>query len=373
MTFRIGELLRQERKVCNMEKEIRRNAMVGRSERQRSERRRRAKRRARRKNVLARVLCAVLPAMLILGVAFGVWNLGGRELLGAQLSSLSGQLPFFSESETYSGEIISGSDVDLLQLKSEYAILMDEATGTTIAEHGSSDRIYPASLTKIMTAVLALEYSGDLDEQITMPNDIFDALYAEGASMAGFQPGEVVRVRDLLYGVLLPSGAECCLTFAQRIAGSEAGFVDLMNQKAEELGMVNTHFCNSTGLHDPEHYSTVEDISLLLRYALENESFRAAFTTGRYSVPPTNKHPDGFTFYSTMFSCMDTTTVDGGEVTGGKTGYTQEAGLCLASVAKVNGREYLLVTARAEGSHETEQFHILDALNVYNQIGSLGK
>lgn len=345
-----------------MESEIRKNMTRGRSRR---------RRRARRKNVLVQVLRVLLPAMLIMGIISGGWEFGGRELLGAQLNSFSEQLPFFSESGTYAAEIISGGNVDLLQLKSQYAILTDEATGAAIAENGSRKRIYPASLTKIMTAVLALDYSGDLDEQITMPNEIFDALYAEGASMAGFQPGEVIRVRDLLYGVLLPSGAECCLALAQRIAGSEAGFVDLMNKKAEELGMVNTHFCNSTGLHDPEHYSTVEDISLLLRYALENESFRAAFTTGRYSVPPTNKHPDGFTFYSTMFSCMDTAAVAGGEVTGGKTGYTEEAGLCLASLAKINGREYVLVTAKAEGSHETEQFHILDALNVYNQIGKV--
>ena len=337
------------------ERELRRNMAA---------RRGRKRRRMRRKRLLDTVLRVLIPAVLILGIIVGV-----RGLPGLQLSSFAAQIPLFSESETYAGELIPGGSVDLEQLKSQFAILTDESTGVTIAEHGGRERIYPASLTKIMTAVLALEYSGDLDEQLTMPDGIFESLYAEGASMAGFQPGEVIRIRDLLYGVLLPSGAECCLTFAQRIAGSEAAFVELMNEKAGELGMVNTHFCNCTGLHDPEHYSTVEDISLLLRYALENKNFREAFTTGRYSVPPTNKHPDGFTFYSTMFSYMDTSAVDGGEITGGKTGYTEEAGLCLASVARVNGREYVLVTAKAEGNHETEQFHILDAQNVYNQIG----
>lgn len=305
--------------------------------------------------------------LLLISGSLIIWS--GKGLLDLKASEFASNLPFFSESEAYGGDIIPGGNVDLLQLKSQHAILLDEATGTTLAEHQSQERIYPASLTKIMTAVVALEYSGDLDEMVTVPEDIFEALYAEGASMAGFQPGEQAKLRDLLYGVLLPSGAECCLTFAQRISGSEAGFVELMNQKAEELGMSNTHFCNSTGLHNTEHYSTVGDMALLLRYALENEDFREAFTTSRYSIPPTNKHPDGFTFYSTMFSCMDSAQVPGGEIIGGKTGYTQEAGLCLASAAEVNGREYVLVTAKADGSHETEQFHILDALKVYGQIG----
>ena len=176
-------------------------------------------------------------------------------------------------------------------------------------------------------------------------------------------------MKDLLYGVLLPSGAECCLAFADRISGSEEEFVSLMNDKAQELGMKNTHFTNSTGLHDPEHYSTVEDISILLQYALKNEYFRDAFTSSRYSTLPSEQHPEGFTFHSTIFKYMDSTEVTGGEILGGKTGYTEEAGLCLASLAQVNGKEYILVTAKANGTHQTEQFHILDAINVYNQIG----
>ncbi len=133
--------------------------------------------------------------------------------------------------------------------------------------------------------------------------------------------------------------------------------------------MKNTNFRNATGLHDPEHYSTVEDIAILLQYALKYEIFREAFTSSRYRVLPSDQHPDGFTFYSTMFRCMDSTEVTGGKILGGKTGYTEEAGLCLASLTEVCGKEYILVTAKANGSHQTEPFHILDAMNVYNQIG----
>ena len=143
----------------------------------------------------------------------------------------------------------------------------------------------------------------------------------------------------------------------------------MMNDKAKELGMKDTHFCNTTGLHDPDHYSTVKDISILLQYALESDDFRQVFCSSRHSVRPTEQHPEGFTFNSTMFQYMDSTEVVGGEILGGKTGYTEEAGLCLASLAEVNGREYILVTAKANGTHDTEQFHILDAVNVYSQIG----
>ena len=275
----------------------------------------------------------------------------------------------YENDQTVSGADDQGNGIDLEHLYSPYAILADANSGEILAEHNSEDRIYPASLTKIMTAVLAIENTDDLSRTITLPDDIFRTLYEQNASMAGFQPGEEVEMKDLLYGILLPSGAECCLAFADNIAGSEEGFVDMMNDKASELGMKATHFCNTTGLHDPDHYSTVKDISILLQYALESDIFREVFCSSRYSVPPTAQHPQGFTFKSTMFKYMDSTEVAGGEILGGKTGYTEEAGLCLASLAQVNGREYILVTAKANGTHDTEQFHILDAVDVYSQIG----
>ena len=263
-------------------------------------------------------------------------------------------------------------NVDLEHLYSPYAILVELDSGKVLAEHNSGDKIYPASLTKIMTAVLAIENTDDMSQTVTLPYEIFEPLYAENASMAGFLPGEEAVLKDLLYGILLPSGAECCMAFADRIAGSEESFVDMMNEKAAEMGMKNTHFCNATGLHDPDHYSTVKDISVLLRYALQYEDFRQAFSSSRYTTQPTNLHPDGFTFLSTMFRYMDSAGVVGGEIIGGKTGYTEEAGLCLASLVEVNGKEYILVTAKAKGTHRTEQFHILDAVNVYSQIGESG-
>lgn len=274
------------------------------------------------------------------------------------------------DNENFSGSDSANIPIDLEHLYSPYAILVDLESGGVLAQKDAQTKIYPASLTKIMTAVLAVAHTENMEETMVLPADFFQELYAEGASMAGFQPGEEVRLKDLLYGILLPSGAECCMAFADRVAGSEEAFVEMMNRKAEELGLRNTHFCNATGLHDPDHYSTVEDISVLLQYALRDENFREAFTSSRYSVPPSNCHPEGFTFYSTMFQYMDSTEVTGGNIIGGKTGYTEEAGLCLASLAEVEGREYILVTAKANGTHQTEQYHILDAINVYSQIGA---
>ena len=143
--------------------------------------------------------------------------------------------------------------VDLSGIDSEYAILVDAGTGFKLAGKAEKEQMYPASMTKIMTAILALEKCPDLDETMTVPSDIFDAIYSEQASTAGFEAGEVVTVRDLLYGVMLPSGAECCLTLARGIAGSEEAYAELMNQKAKKIGMRSTHFVNCTGLHNDDH------------------------------------------------------------------------------------------------------------------------
>lgn len=258
-------------------------------------------------------------------------------------------------------------------LYSSNAILVRLSDGTILMEKNSEDIIYPASLTKMLTAIVAIENLSDLEEEIILPDSIYSKLFKANASMAGFEAGEKVRAIDLLYGIMLPSGAECCVGLAEYIAGSEENFVQLMNQKAAELGMENTHFENTTGLHDDNHYTTVKDLAVLLRYALQNNTFRKIFTSTKYSTKPTNKHPEGITFYSTMFKKMNYQNILNGEIMGGKTGYTENAGLCLASLAQVGEQEYILISAGANGNHKTEQFNITDALTVYNSIGNEAK
>jgi D-alanyl-D-alanine carboxypeptidase (penicillin-binding protein 5/6) len=249
------------------------------------------------------------------------------------------------------------------------AILIHLNDNTILMEKKSGGKIYPASLTKMMTALVAIENLLSLQKEIRLTHYTFDGLYSADASMAGFQAGENVRAIDLLYGVLLPSGAEACIGLADEIAGSEQQFVRLMNQKAADLGMNNTYFTNATGLHNENHYSTVKDLAVLLSYALQNETFRQIFTSSRHSTQPTNKHPGGITFYSIMFEGLNNQNIIGGQFLGGKTGYTDEAGLCLASLAKVGKQEYILISAGAKGDHHSEQYNITDALAVYNSIG----
>ena len=219
-----------------------------------------------------------------------------------------------------------------------------------------------------MTVIVAIEELDDLEEKIMLDADIFPELYAGDATQAGFQAGEAVRAIDLLYGAILPSGAECCIGLADAIAGSEDAFVELMNKKAQKIGMENTHFCDTTGLHDPNHYSTAYDMAVLLKYAIRNDTFREIIETPRHSTGVTNIHPDGITYYSTMFKNLNDPTVTEGKILGGKTGYTNEAGLCLASFAEIGGREYILVTAGAPGN-TGEPLHVQDAVTIYNRLG----
>ncbi|WP_313799707.1 D-alanyl-D-alanine carboxypeptidase [Cytobacillus sp.] len=253
-------------------------------------------------------------------------------------------------------------------LHSQNAILINLNAQKILMEKHSEEIIFPASLTKIMTTLVAIENISDLQKRIFLPESMFSDLYAANASMAGFLPNEKVAAIDLLYGTMLPSGAEASIGLANEVAGSETAFVQLMNEKAKQLGMKNTHFTNATGLHHRDHYSSVKDISVLLEYALKNNTFRTIFTAERHSTSPSNLHPKGITFKSSMFRNIDSANVLSKEIIGGKTGYTEQAGLCLASIAEINGEEYLLITAGADGNHHTEQYNITDAMSVYKQL-----
>lgn len=254
------------------------------------------------------------------------------------------------------------------KLNSPNVILIRLKDSTVLMQKNSGKKIFPASLTKMMTAIIAIENLPDLKEEIKLTNSTFEGLFEADAALAGFQPGENVNAIDLIYGVLLPSGAESCIALGDQIAGSEKGFVKMMNEKAADLGMDNTHFENTTGLHDENHYTTVKDLAILLSYALQNGTFREVFTSSRHSTRPTNRHPDGITFYSTMFKGLDKQNIAGGEILGGKTGYTNRAGLCLASLAKVGKQEYIMVSAGAKGDNHSEQYNITDALAVYDSL-----
>lgn len=253
-------------------------------------------------------------------------------------------------------------------LDSKYAILVEQDSGKILYTKQAKKRIHPASLTKIMSVYLALQSISDENMIVQVPANIFPKLEAENASVAGFQPNENVRIKDLLYGALLPSGADACITLAQTIDGSEDAFVKRMNETAKQLGMHDTHFTNCAGLDDDQHYSSVYDLQLLLREALKNDTFAEIFHTKSYVVEGDTVNPTGFTMYGTMWQTMDIHNLYSDSLLGGKTGYTPDAGLCLASQGSVNGKHYLFVSAGADGDAETKPYHILDAIKVYEKL-----
>ena len=323
----------------------------GRDSGKRRNTRSRKKRKQQRRRILVSALIEVIILLLLAG-AF-CWERG----LKARVIGLAGY---------FDGPPVK--KLDVMGVNSSNVILMDAKSGKIIGNLNGEERIYPASMTKIMTAIVALETFSDLDRKITLSEDIFYVLNGQDATQAGFQPGETVRAIDLLYGAMLPSGAECCIALADTVGGSRDGFVELMNKKAQRIGMNGTHFCDTTGLHDPDHYSTVRDIAVLLRYALRNDTFREIIESPRHSTGVTNIHPSGITYYSTMFKNLSDPSVTGGKILGGKTGYTSEAGLCLASFAEVYDREYILVTAGASGNTGSP-LHVEDAVTIYNRLG----
>lgn len=249
------------------------------------------------------------------------------------------------------------AEIEIPSLHSQNAILLDES-GQSVYEKNADSIIYPASLTKIMTAIVAIEESDDLQKHTMIDARTISTFTAQNASMAGFKAGDFVTVEDLLYGTIIPSGADATATLANVIAGSEADFVSLMNHKAHELGMNDTHFVNVSGLHDDGHVSSVRDISKLFRYAIENPIFYKILTTRSYVTAV----PDELRMSSTLFTKMAGVE---GAILGGKTGYTPEAGLCLASLLEKNGKYYLFVTTNATGNVRSEPLHVEDALSVH--------
>lgn len=261
--------------------------------------------------------------------------------------------------------IVPLSAQENFDIASEYAILINLKDDQVLYEKNAEERMYPASMTKLMTVLTAMDSITDLKKEVTITNDMLEGLSEEGASVAGFSNNEVVTLEALIYGALLPSGADACRALAFHIAGSEQAFVELMNQKAKDLGLVNTHFENTTGLHDDNHYTTVKEMAEILKAAMDNSTMYMALTSETYTVAPTLYHPEGLTLKSTLRSQETISVVNPSVVIGGKTGFTLEGGLCLASFAELKDVSYILVTGNA-GTNSSVPQHILDAYTIYD-------
>ena len=254
------------------------------------------------------------------------------------------------------------------------AILVDANYDEILYEVGGHDKVYPASITKVMTALLTLEAieSGKLTAQTQITASATAATIPKGSSTANIKAGEVLTVEQLLYCLLLPSANEAAQILAETVGGDIDTFVGMMNDKAKELGCENTHFANPHGFHDPDHYTTPYDITLFMKAAMEYNLFQKIVTSPNYTIPATNlseqrtvRNTNALTSNWTYTGYLYT------PGTGGKTGSTDEAGKCLVETAK-NGDTYLISVVMgepetitlADGSEKVAQFY--DTIQLLN-------
>jgi D-alanyl-D-alanine carboxypeptidase (penicillin-binding protein 5/6) len=252
------------------------------------------------------------------------------------------------------------------ELGSEYAVVLDLNAGTILAQKSADAVINPASMTKILTVLVAAEQVTDLEDTFTVPVEITDYSFRHGCSAVGFEVGETVTVRDLFYGTVLPSGADAALGLAYYVAGSQEAFVELMNDKLAELGLSETaHFTNCVGIYDAEHHCTVTDMALILKAALENDLCRQVLSAHTYTTAPTAEHPEGLQLSNWFLRRIEDKVGDGVEVLSGKTGYVVQSGSCAASYGRSGGRELICVTGQAGGSWPC----IYDHAALYQRFG----
>ncbi len=231
--------------------------------------------------------------------------------------------------------------------ESAAAAVLDIDTGTFLYSKNAEATMYPASTTKIMTALLAVE-NCDLDDDITFSEIVYDL--EEGSSHLGIQAGETLNLRDAVYGLMLASANDIANGIAEYMGGSLSGFADLMNARAAELGCVNTHFANPHGLYQDEHYTCARDMALIAAAAYENPVFREIVGTREYTIPETNLTEEERSFLNHQKMMQEGEEFYRDWCTGGKTGYTSQCLNTLVTYGEKDGQRLVSVVFRAEGS-----------------------
>ncbi len=238
-----------------------------------------------------------------------------------------------------------------LAVTSQNIILYNLNDDNVLYEKNSHEKVSIASLTKIMTATVALENISDLSEKVIITSK--DFLKTDGYAKAGFKNGDIVTFEDLIYGILLPSGAEAVNATINNTL--KENFVIEMNNIAKKIGLENTSFENPIGKDNDNNYSTAEDVAKLLKYALKNPKFKKIFTTKKYTTS------NGLVLNSTLNRYSDV--FDTNKIIGAKSGFTKNAGRCLASITTLNDVNYLLVVLNADQSIPSNA--IKDSLEIY--------
>lgn len=261
---------------------------------------------------------------------------------------------YFAEANTQT----EGMGEDVI---SQYGIVIDINNNVILASREGKTMMYPASMTKIMTVLVAAENIAEdaMDDEFTITPEINYYASSHGASRVGFNDNETVKVRDLFYGTILPSGADAAVGLATYVAGSHEAFVDLMNKKLETLGLSDTaHFTNCVGLFDNNHYCTCYDMAMILRAAVANPLCKEILSTRIYTTTPTDIHPNGIEISNWFLRRAEDKPI-GAEITCAKTGYVKQSGNCAASYASDgNGNDIIVVTGNSAGSWRCIYDHI---------------
>ncbi len=242
-------------------------------------------------------------------------------------------------------------------ITSKSAILYNMNEEKILYQLKSDEKLQIASLTKIMTVITAIENNDDLEKKVEITKEMLKGI--EEYTQVGFKVGDTPTIKDLLYGSMLPSGADAVNALAISTSGSISKFVDLMNEEASKLKLKNTHFDNPVGMDSDNNYSTTSDIAKLLIYSLKNKTFKEVFTAKEYKIDAINK-----TVKTTLTSYSRSYGLDVSNITGAKSGFTDGAGLCLASTATIDNVDYLLITLGA--STKIRSNAVKDSLEIYD-------
>ena len=245
------------------------------------------------------------------------------------------------------------------EVQSTNGIFIDLATGNILFDRDAHTRINPASMTKVLTVLVAAEHVADWSDTFEITPEITNYSYVHDCSAVGFSNNEVVTVEDLFYGTVLCSGGDAALGLATYVAGSQEAFVDMMNEKLKELGLSDTaHFTNCVGLYDENHYCTVYDIAMILEAAIDNPQCREVLSTKKYTTSSTPEHPEGIQISNWFLRRIEDKDT-GGEVICGKTGFVAQSGSCAVSYGvDESGKEYICATVNAHSGWRCIYDHV---------------